>query len=206
MFVLNLAVLVWAARAAERTVSIAWLQRRLLVGGGSGAFSLWGGAVFAALLAAYSGPLLARGSDVVVIADFEGGPACPPWWGFGAAAARLGPRQEGGTALWVHSDPGGSSGVGLYVIPQLGIQRTFQLDVFGGGQRSGRLKIELLEDDSGDWEIQKGAGSHLPEVDDRFMLELTVDWHGWRTLALPASSFRTTIPAAATIASIRSGT
>jgi hypothetical protein len=63
------------------------------------------------------------------------------------------------------------------------------MDVRGYGPASGRIKIELGEDDDGNWEIQKDRRTFRLLHDDLYVFELIVDWEGWRRVTIPLRRF-----------------
>lgn len=79
-------------------------------------------------------------------------------------------------------------GVGTY----LGLDATkftgVQLNIYGYGRTSGRVKIELYDDDKGSWETQYDK-SWIPVKDDVWFCEQPVDWKGWKQVYIPFSSF-----------------
>jgi len=136
-----------------------------------------------------------RPEKELLIDDFDGPRECPVWWSFGnlqysRAAAGTTPSNRGQVLAVRGSAPGAfASGRGTFVDRDIGPRRTLKLDVRGYGPHSGRIKIELSEDDNGNWEIEKDPRLFTPLYDDRFIYELTVDWSGWRELSLPISQF-----------------
>lgn len=84
-----------------------------------------------------------------------------------------------------------AGGMGTYLAKEgqdLGVYNTLQLDVYGHGVGSGTIKIELVDDDKGNWKIERDAKG-LPLYDDQFSYNLTVDWDGWRRVGIPVSDF-----------------
>jgi hypothetical protein len=171
-------------------------RARLAAPLGSGVYSLWGALALSGVLGTYSGVALAQPQDRVVIDDFEGGEGCPAWWFFGATSIQRGPSEgepgHGERVLQVRGNAPGAfgHGMGLYMAQDLGERRTLELDVRGYGPFSGRIKLEVSEDDNGNWEIEKHPPLYIPLHDDRFVFELAVDWTGWRRVTLPLSRFR----------------
>ena len=196
----NVAVLGAAARLVERSrLARTWLDGLLLGRSrpgsllGGGAFSLSGGVALAIILALYTSSALARPDAALVIDDFEHA-TCPQWWTFGFAPQQ---RLDAGASQGQHhlqirgAAPGTyAHGRGVFLDRDIGSRRTLELLVRGEGPGSGRIKIELCEDDNGNWEIEKDPPLYIPKHDDRFIHELSVDWRGWRTVRLPLASFR----------------
>ena len=66
----------------------------------------------------------------------------------------------------------------------------FQLDVYGNGPDSGTLKVELLDDDNKNWQVEQDpAKSYAPVHDDKFVHDIRVDWNGWKRLTIPLADF-----------------
>lgn len=200
MFVANLAVMIAAARSVERSDRVrAWVDAiqlgRSRPGSlaGGGAFSLAGGFVLAAMLALYTSAALARTGSVLVVDDFESA-RCPRWWTFGFVPQERSPEvgAHGAHALVVRGPAPGAyaHGRGVFLERDLGARKRFLLNVRGDGPGSGKIKIELCEDDNGNWEIEKRPPLYVPLYDDRFVHELSVDWRGWRELDIPLAVFR----------------
>ena len=199
---INLALLALAAWIIDRGESVRSLARAFLLETSSSR-SRWGTAgtgaaaalAFAGILAVYTSNAFAHPRAEVLIDDFEAGDGCPRWWTFGALQfrrVRADAADQGAQVLDVSGrvQSGASSGTGLYIEPEIGERRTLRIDVRGYGPDSGRIRIELFDDDNGNWEIEKDPQTFDPLYDDRFILELPVDWLGWRQLTLPSSAFR----------------
>lgn len=65
---------------------------------------------------------------------------------------------------------------------------SFNIDVYGNGETSGILKIELYDDDNGnkDLEVDK---NYVPMYDDLWSYEIKVDWKGWKHVSIPFTKF-----------------
>lgn len=195
----NLALLAGALLLLERSGRLREGARRLLlVRGGTPTFlrRLDGQAiplllVLASVLAVYSAHAVAPRPSALVVDDFER-EGCPRWWTFGQLELRRVPSEPTGRAGHHFEVKGRASGMtghgfGLFPDQDVGALRTLNVDVYGHGPGSGRIKFELVEDDNGNWEAEKV--DFVPIYDDRFVREVTVDWQGWRHLVLPVSSF-----------------
>jgi hypothetical protein len=65
-----------------------------------------------------------------------------------------------------------------------------QLDVYGQGEGSGTIKVELLDDDNNNWQVeQDAANGYAPTKDDKFVSNIMVDWTGWKRVSIPLSDF-----------------
>ena len=66
----------------------------------------------------------------------------------------------------------------------------FQIDIYGNGPGSGTLKIELFDDDNGNWQIEQDpAKGYLPLYDDKYVYDINVDWVGWKKISIPLEDF-----------------
>ena len=201
MLVTNTAILLLAARGLDRSARArAWTDALLLgrsrpgslVGGG--AFSLFGGLVLAGVFAVYTSAALAGPAPAMVVDDFESAD-CPRWWTFGFLPSARVPAEAGAQGAFVlelrGSAPGAyAHGRGVFLARDIGERRHLVMLVRGEGPGSGRIKIELSEDDNGNWEIEKQPPLYVPLHDDRWVHELTVDWRGWREVTIPLALFR----------------
>jgi hypothetical protein len=74
----------------------------------------------------------------------------------------------------------------------LGIDATgydlFNIDVYGNGDNSGKLKIELYESVTGKNDIEVGK-DWKPLHDNLWTKEIDVNWTGWKHLSLPIKEF-----------------
>jgi hypothetical protein len=83
-------------------------------------------------------------------------------------------------------------GIGTYIAKDkqdLSRAETLDLDIYGYGPGSGTLKIELYDDDNGNWQIEQDPKTFNPIYDDRFTFELKIDWKGWKHVSLPLAEF-----------------
>ena len=146
-------------------------------------------------------------SSVYMIDDFEDGnySTNPEWWKFdnvSVSAVDNSGVQTGDadiakqTGKYSVSVAGSSTdwyagGMGTYVAKKnndLGRYNAFQMDVFGYGPGSGTIKIELVDDDKGNWQVDQDSKG-VPLYDDKFAYNIIVDWRGWKRLTIPLSDF-----------------
>ena len=146
-------------------------------------------------------------SGVYLIDDYEDGDfsAAPEWWRFDnatVAAADNSLYQTGDAAVaaavgkYSMNISGTSTdwyvgGMGTYLAKKnndLGNYNAVQMDIFGNGPGSGTIKIELVDDDKGNWQVEQDSKG-VPVDDDKFAYNLTVDWRGWKRVAIPFSDF-----------------
>jgi hypothetical protein len=199
LFAINLLVLLGLAALVDRRAGVRAAADRLLLGRsrpgtlfGGGPLTVPGALAIAAVLAVYTTSWIVRPGRVLVVDDFERA-GCPRWWTFGfVPQERIAGEPGRGHLLSIRGAAPGTyaHGRGLYLDVDVGDRRTLELLVHGEGPGSGRLKIELAEDDNGNWTIEKQPPLYVPEHDDRFVHEVGVDWRGWRRLTLPLATFR----------------
>jgi hypothetical protein len=193
----NVALVLGLAWLVERSAGLRAVVAGLLLGTsrsplfGGRAVSLPGALAFAAILAVYTSVALARPDASMVVDDFRS-ESCPSWWTFGFVPQRYVVGESGEAYLEVVGPAPGTSahGRGLFPDRDVGDRRTLWLRVRGEGPGSGRIKIELMEDDNGNWEIEKLPPLYVPIFDDRWVYELNVDWRGWREVSIPFAHFR----------------
>ena len=89
-----------------------------------------------------------------------------------------------------------AGGMGTYLAKKgqdLGKYNAIQMDMFGNGPGSGTLKIELVDDDKGNWQIEQDSKGE-PLYDDMFVYNETVDWRGWKGSAYLSATSPWIIP------------
>lgn len=86
-----------------------------------------------------------------------------------------------------------AGGVGVYFAKEnqdLSVYNALQIDVYGNGEGSGTLKIELFDDDNANWQVEQNpAKNYAPVNDDKFVYSQVVDWKGWQRVVIPFSDF-----------------
>ena len=71
----------------------------------------------------------------------------------------------------------------------------FQIDVFGSDEYRGKLIIELLEDDNGNYSIEQDPKKNYdPLYDDKWVAELNIQGKGFTRVSIPFSAFRDANP------------
>jgi len=63
-----------------------------------------------------------------------------------------------------------------------------EVDVYGNGENSGRIKVELYDDDNNNKEIEVDS-SWVPTSDDQWSYAVDVNWTGWKHIKIPFPSF-----------------
>ncbi len=66
---------------------------------------------------------------------------------------------------------------------------SFDIDIYGNGENSGKLKVELYDDDNGNSDIEVDK-NWKPMYDDLFTAEIDVNWTGWKHLSIPLKEFK----------------
>jgi hypothetical protein len=198
LVVLDVAVLGWIASHVERHSHARTAARLLLLDRArrhatrTGPFSPFGLLAAAVVLAVYTSAALAGAQDDLVVDDMQRKDGCPAWWYFGDLEIdHVNVDPSGKRVMRVRGRAPGmfAHGMGLFMERDIGTRRTLHLDVRGHGPDSGRIKIELLEDDNGNWEIEKDPRLFMPLHDDRFVYEFRVDWDGWRHIVISTDEF-----------------
>jgi len=133
----------------------------------------------------------------LVMEDFDDGNYTkdPEWWVFGGAELNVigNPAKDKYSLLirgiardWY------VGGIGLYLgNPAKNYSRysRVEMDVYGYGPKSGTAKIELYDDDNGNWQVEQDPKTFNPLFDDKFVYELKIDWDGWKHVSIPISEF-----------------
>ncbi len=134
-----------------------------------------------------------------MVDDFEDGEysILPAWWRFDRVSPEVTSVAGGSYALYLKGASKGNwyvGGMGVYFAQpnkDLSSFRNLEMDVYGFGPGRGTLKIELFDDDNGNWEIEQNAKeAFAPLYDDRFVTEMKIDWTGWKHVVLPLAEFK----------------
>lgn len=139
----------------------------------------------------------------VLIDDFEDGnsSADPEWWVFDSVKLSSSRNPaKGAMSLLIRGSATDwyIGGIGTYLAKgeqDFSAFSCLEMDVYGFGPDSGTIKIELYEDDNGNWQIEQSPRKgYAPVFDDRFSYELKVDWQGWKQVKIPLSDFTDSNP------------
>lgn len=175
---------------------------------GSSSFAM-GGPAPSQPKTAGAAPATSQLSNTFLIDDFESGNIKSPreWWTFDITEAKAvsndnckggDPEVEkaamkyslllkGKAKSWY------AGGVGTYLAKEnqdLSKYNYFVVDIYGNGPGSGTLKIELADDDNGNWQYEQDpAKNYAPMYDDKFVNEIRVDWSGWKRVELALADF-----------------
>jgi hypothetical protein len=78
-------------------------------------------------------------------------------------------------------------GIGTYVGKDAATATMISLKVLGTGRNSGKIKVEVVEDDIGSPDVEQDD-KFIPVKDDKFTSkEININWTGWRTITIPVS-------------------
>jgi hypothetical protein len=128
-----------------------------------------------------------------VLEDFSKGKLGDNWWIFGALKPDfVKPEDEKiGTyamKLMGRAEDWYVGGGGFYVAKDAGGFDAIEFWLEGNGPKSGKMKIELFDDDNGNREIEQDDQFN-PINDDRFEYQIKVTWLGWKKVVIPFGSF-----------------
>jgi len=120
----------------------------------------------------------------------------PAWWHFDKVEFNFVPNEKSNIAqLGTHylKIAGATSdwyvgGMGTYLAIDVSQFKGITMAVNGFGPTSGRIKIELYDDDNNSNQLEQDSGFQ-PLFDDKFQYELTVNWTGWQQITIPFSKF-----------------
>ncbi len=77
-------------------------------------------------------------------------------------------------------------GMGAYLAGDASNDTHLKLYVLGNGPDSGKLTIQLYDDDNGTTELEQDkANNYEPINDDRIEYSMNVTWKGWKVVLLP---------------------
>lgn len=146
---------------------------------------------------------------IFLIDDFESGSIKSPreWWTFDIEKAEAASNKElksgdekiaAGVGVYslLLSGPAKNwyaGGCGTYLAKEgqdLSKYSNFSMDIYGNGPGSGAVKIELFDDDNGNWQAEQDpTKNYAPVNDDKFGYEVKVDWNGWKRVSIPMADF-----------------
>ena len=150
-----------------------------------------------------------QAGDKYVIDDFESGSLRAPreWWTFDIQTAKAvsndtytgGEREVAGQAgkysllLKGNAKNWYSGGCDTYLAKEnldFAKYNALSVDIYGNGPGSGTIKIELLDDDNNNWQVEQDpAKSYAPIYDDKYVTDIRVDWQGWKRVVIAFDDF-----------------
>lgn len=136
----------------------------------------------------------------IVIDNFDDADmtTAPNWWIFDRVQTTFPEATEKRQGLYVLKLTGKADGyyvggIGTYVAKDVSELDTLAIDVQGNGPGTGTIKIQLFDDDNGNYQIEQDS-KYEPLYDDRLEYELPVTWTGWQTIEIPLNKFVDTNP------------
>ena len=137
---------------------------------------------------------------VQVVDDYEDGDfsASPEWWKFDRLLLSVGNNNVseykglGKKSLVLEGSTVNSyiGGLGVYLGLDASEFKGLVFTIFGNGEDSGTLKIELYDDDNGNWVVDTAPGKgYAPSADDLYVTRIPVNWTGWRVVKVPFTEF-----------------
>jgi len=126
-----------------------------------------------------------------MIDNFESG-KISDWWTFGSVSLQLVSGKNSRYALQItgNSSDWYVGGIGFYIGKDAGKFSRLEMDVTNNNKDNGAMKLELYDDDNGNWQIEQDPKKgYAPIYDDRFSCELKIDWQGAKHVSIPLSEF-----------------
>jgi len=146
--------------------------------------------------------------NTYVIDDFESGNLNNKgWWTFDIGTAKVvsnddlalrgekAAKNGGEKSLLLQGDATNwyVGGCGVYIAKEnqdLSKYNSVAMDIYGNGEGSGTLKIELFDDDNNNWQVEQDrAKNFAPVYDDKLTYDVIVDWVGWKRVEIPLDDF-----------------
>ncbi len=86
-------------------------------------------------------------------------------------------------------------GIGTYVGKDASRYTHLKLMVYGNGPKSGKLSLQLYDDDNKNYVLEQDVEKNYePIFDDKFEYTQTVTWKGWKVLLIPLKNFKDVNP------------
>lgn len=125
--------------------------------------------------------------------DFSTGALSSRWWRFGSLQESftapdlpdVGPKAmmlKGSADNWY------VGGRGMYVGLDAGKYVGIEFWLWGSGPETGKVKIQLFDDDNNTAQIEQDA-AFKPLQDDEFEYEMPIDWSGWKKVHIRFDQF-----------------
>ena len=84
-------------------------------------------------------------------------------------------------------------GIGTYTGMDAAAFTGIEMAIFGNGEGSGTMRIELYDDDKGSYQTLYDK-NWVPLKDDLWTYTMSVNWKGWQKIYIPFSSFAVSNP------------
>lgn len=122
----------------------------------------------------------------------------PSWWLFDRARVAFPEAPEKKYGLYFLKVTGKAEGyyvggMGTYLAKDVSALDSWAMEVYGNGPGTGTMKVQMLDDDNGNYQIEQDS-KYEPLNDDRLEYELPVTWTGWQTVVIPFNKFVDTNP------------
>ncbi|MCX5750363.1 MAG: hypothetical protein NT099_01630 [Candidatus Saganbacteria bacterium] len=130
--------------------------------------------------------------------DFESGgdyKKGPKWWTFDSLdlSYEVTSQTENQHVLQVSGKASNwyVGGMGMYLGVDASRFTSLQMDIYGNGPNSGKLKIELIDDDNNNAQAEQDPKKGFaPIFDDKWSYTLDIDWQGWKKVSILFSDFK----------------
>ena len=144
-----------------------------------------------------------------LVDNFENGSFTekPTWWTFGDSVPKVIDSSPYSAdplykylGKFVLSVTGTASnyyvgGMGCYLGVDASPFTDIKLYVYGNGPDSGKIDIQLYDDDNNNTVLEQDPNNNYePLYDDRFEYSFNVTWKGWKVVQIPITAFKDTNP------------
>jgi len=151
---------------------------------------------------------VAESPNPYVIANFENGNiTSPEWWKFDSVTVTIAKnakltagdkkvsKEVGKYSLNIKGKATNwyAGGCGTFVAnPKIDFSKysAIRIDVYGTGKDSGKMQVEVYDDDNGSGQLEQDKNkNYAPIADDKFSYQMPVDWKGWKRVVIPFNEF-----------------
>ncbi|MBU0581048.1 MAG: hypothetical protein KKA19_07710 [Candidatus Margulisbacteria bacterium] len=137
-------------------------------------------------------------NEELILEDFAAGVLDNNWWRFGnlkdsfavpenPAVGKFYLKLSGVASDWF------AGGRGFYVAKDASKFNAIEFWLLGQGVNSGKIKVELFDDDNNNMGIEQDK-DFKPINDDKLEYEMKINWKGWKKVVIPFKSFIDTNP------------
>lgn len=122
----------------------------------------------------------------------------PNWWVFDRVQSTFPEAADKKYGLYYLKVTGKADsyyvgGIGTYIAKDASNFDTLVVDVYGNGPGTGTIKVNVFDDDNGNYQIEQDS-KYEPLYDDRLEYEIPVTWTGWQTVEIPLNKLVDTNP------------
>ncbi len=132
---------------------------------------------------------------IILVDNFDDGDykSAPAWWTFGNLDISLAEAKTEQNGFYYLKLTGKAAdyyvgGMGTYLGKDASDDDTLVLSVLGIGPNSGKLKLQIYDDDNNTYQLEQDS-NFVVLYDDQLEYELPVTWEGWRTVEIPLNKF-----------------